>query len=77
MKQKAFFVIFEGLSLKQIKKFGGEGESSTLKVLISRVKNFIFLLKQLFGCPRASFKLFVSRQPLPPIVNHCAGQLLS
>ena len=31
MKQKAFFIIFEGLSLKQIKQTFLEGESPTLK----------------------------------------------
>ena len=30
MKEKTFLVIFEGLSLKQIKKFFLEGESPTL-----------------------------------------------
>ena len=30
MKQKAFFIIFEGLSLRQIKKNFLEGESPTL-----------------------------------------------
>ena len=31
MKQKAFFIIFEGLSSKQIKQTFLEGESPTLK----------------------------------------------
>ena len=31
MKSKAFFIVFEGLSLKQIKKNFLEGESPTLK----------------------------------------------
>ena len=30
MKQKVFFIIFEGLSLKQIKKFYVEGEGPSL-----------------------------------------------
>ena len=36
MKEKAFFITLEGLSLKQIKKFGGGGggESPTLSYLI-------------------------------------------
>ena len=33
MKQKAFFITFEGLSLKQIRIFFLEGESSTLTIL--------------------------------------------
>ena len=31
MKQKAFLIIIKGISLKQIKQFFLEGESSTLK----------------------------------------------
>ena len=38
MKQKAFFIIFEGLSLKQIKK-NWEGESPTLSFQSKR--NFL------------------------------------
>ena len=30
MKSKAFFIIFEGLSLKQIKNYFSKGESPTL-----------------------------------------------
>ena len=33
MKQKAFFTIFKGLSLKQIKQFFLESESPTLSLL--------------------------------------------
>ena len=32
MKYKAFFIIFEGLSLKQIKRIFLEGESPTLTI---------------------------------------------
>ena len=32
MKEKAFFIIFKGLSMKEIKKTFLEGESPTLKV---------------------------------------------
>ena len=35
MKQKAFFIIFEELSLKQIKKLFLQGESPTLRTVLS------------------------------------------
>ena len=42
MEQKAFFIIFEGLSLKQIKKIS-EGESPTLTIiLVGGRDNFTF-----------------------------------
>ena len=34
INQKAFFIIFKGLSLKQIKHFFLEGESLTLSILV-------------------------------------------
>ena len=40
MKQKVFFVIFEELSLKQIKSFFLEGESPTLKSGFKRKINW-------------------------------------
>ena len=45
MKLKAFFIIFEGLSLKQIKKIFLEGEITTLSLVQIKSKMVLGCLK--------------------------------
>ena len=40
MKQKAFFIIFKGLLLKQIKQIFLEGESPILSVIAVKIKQW-------------------------------------
>ena len=58
MKEKAFFIIFEGLSLKQIKKIM-EGESPNLIFYIA-IKTSYYCLKDHY-----KFKLFLVIVPYP------------
>ena len=44
IKQKAFFIIFKGLSVKQITQFFLEGESPTLILIIFDALFYFFLL---------------------------------
>ena len=43
MKQKVFFIIFEGLSLKHIKKFFWQSENPTLMLFSRKVALFLFM----------------------------------
>ena len=70
MKQKAFFIIFKGLLLKQIKQIFLEGESPTLiEIYQNPHDNSGNSLKELFVRMESTINLQTKPEPIIPLVN--------